>query len=80
MKDDTGSPDSPWEQAAADQCTHKISLKIPGYQLQYDLMDTLFTVMLNERMAPQVLVVGAGGGQEILTINGEVAVKGSGMV
>ncbi|KWX74785.1 class I SAM-dependent methyltransferase [Paenibacillus jilunlii] len=65
MKDGMGSP---WEQAAADQYSHKISLKIPGYQLQYDLMDTLMAALFDEQPCPEVLVVGAGGGQEILTL------------
>ncbi|KHL95939.1 hypothetical protein QW71_10110 [Paenibacillus sp. IHB B 3415] len=71
MKDSissTGSTGSPWEQADADQYVQNISRKIPGYQLQYDLMDTLITALLNKRENPELLIVGAGGGQEILSL------------
>ncbi|ASA26289.1 hypothetical protein B9T62_11710 [Paenibacillus donghaensis] len=59
---------SPWEQAAAAKYHEQIALKIPGYQLQYDLLDTLATAALTERTAARLLIVGAGGGQEILTL------------
>lgn len=59
---------SPWEQADGDQYVQNISRKIPGYQLQYDLMDTLLTARLEKREKPELLVVGAGGGQEILKL------------
>ena len=74
---------SPWEQADGDQYVQNISRKIPGYQLQYDLMDTLLTARLEGREKqekrenqenqenqekPSLLVVGAGGGQEILKL------------
>ncbi|WP_342420384.1 class I SAM-dependent methyltransferase [Paenibacillus sp. FSL E2-0178] len=59
---------SPWEQADADQYVQNISRKIPGYQLQYDLMDTLITALLDKRENPELLIVGAGGGQEILSL------------
>ncbi|WP_019914281.1 class I SAM-dependent methyltransferase [Paenibacillus sp. HW567] len=68
MEDYTDNRDSLWEQAAADQYSDNIALKIPGYQLQYDLMDTLLTALFKERIGPEVLAVGAGGGQEILTL------------
>ncbi|WP_405106202.1 methyltransferase [Paenibacillus sp. FSL K6-1217] len=59
---------SPWQQADGDQYVQNISRKIPGYQLQYDLMDTLLTARLDKREKPRLLVVGAGGGQEILKL------------
>lgn len=66
---------SPWEQADGDQYVQNISRKIPGYALQYDLLDTLITARLEEREKqekqqekPRLLVVGAGGGQEILKL------------
>lgn len=68
MKEGMGSKDSPWEQAAADQYTNNIAQKIPGYQLQYDLLETMMAALFKERLRPEVLVVGAGGGQEILTL------------
>lgn len=59
---------SPWEQADGDQYVQNISRKIPGYALQYDLMDTLLTARLGKKEKPELLVVGAGGGQEILKL------------
>lgn len=66
----TANTASPWEQADGDQYVQNISRKIPGYQLQYDLMDTLITALLDQRQRekPRLLVVGAGGGQEILKL------------
>lgn len=63
-----GSSTSPWEQADADQYVQNISRKIPGYQLQYELMDTLLTALLAQLTNPGLLIVGAGGGQEILQL------------
>ncbi|WP_238650616.1 class I SAM-dependent methyltransferase [Paenibacillus piscarius] len=68
MRDNISGADSPWEQADGDQYIQNISRKIPGYTLQYDLMDTLLTARLDEREKPELLVVGAGGGQEILKL------------
>ncbi|AIQ44654.1 hypothetical protein R70723_01045 [Paenibacillus sp. FSL R7-0273] len=45
-----------------------ISRKIPGYQLQYALMDKLLAAMLDQQELPSLLVAGAGGGQEIVTL------------
>lgn len=58
----TANTGSPWEQADGDQYVQNISRKIPGYQLQYDLMDTLITALLDQRQRekPRLLVVGAG--------------------
>ncbi|AIQ55752.1 SAM-dependent methyltransferase [Paenibacillus borealis] len=67
----TGSAGSPWEQADADQYVQNISRKIPGYQLQYELMDTLLTALLAQQTHPGLLIVGAGGGQEILKLGRE---------
>lgn len=63
-----GSSTSPWEQADADQYVQNISRKIPGYQLQYELMDTLLTAVLAQQTHPGLLIIGAGGGQEILQL------------
>lgn len=77
MRDSMSGAASPWEQADGDQYVQNISRKIPGYALQYDLMDTLLTARLEEREKqekqekrekPRLLVVGAGGGQEILKL------------
>lgn len=68
MRDSISGAASPWEQADGDQYVQNISRKIPGYALQYDLMDTLLTARLEERQKPELLIVGAGGGQEILKL------------
>lgn len=68
MSNNINGPANPWEQADGDQYTSNISRKIPGYQLQYELMDTLLTAQLDRQEQPRLLVVGAGGGQEILTL------------
>lgn len=64
----TANTGSAWEQADGDQYVQNISRKIPGYQLQYDLMDTLLTARLDKREKQELLIVGAGGGQEILKL------------
>ncbi|ETT71631.1 tRNA (cmo5U34)-methyltransferase [Paenibacillus sp. FSL R7-277] len=68
MKDSMSGAASPWEQADGDQYVQNISRKIPGYALQYDLMDTLLTARLDKREKQELLIVGAGGGQEILKL------------
>ncbi|WP_340020850.1 methyltransferase [Paenibacillus sp. FSL K6-1096] len=68
MNNNIANGASPWEQADGDQYVQNISRKIPGYALQYDLMDTLLTARLGGREKPELLVVGAGGGQEILKL------------
>lgn len=68
MNKATNGTANPWEQADGDQYTSNISRKIPGYQLQYELMDTLLTAQLDQRGQPGLLVAGAGGGQEIVTL------------
>ncbi|MFD1910455.1 hypothetical protein ACFTAO_49665 [Paenibacillus rhizoplanae] len=56
----TANTGSAWEQADGDQYVQNISRKIPGYQLQYDLMDTLLTARLDKREKQELLIVGAG--------------------
>ncbi|KUP24959.1 class I SAM-dependent methyltransferase [Paenibacillus sp. DMB5] len=68
MNKATNGTANPWEQADGDRYTSNISRKIPGYQLQYELMDTLLTAQLDQREQPGLLVAGAGGGQEIVTL------------
>ncbi|MBP2116078.1 class I SAM-dependent methyltransferase [Paenibacillus silagei] len=68
MKDSMSGAASSWEQADGDQYVQNISRKIPGYALQYDLMDTLLTARLDKREKQELLIVGAGGGQEILKL------------
>ncbi|WP_339312322.1 methyltransferase [Paenibacillus sp. FSL M7-0896] len=68
MNNNIANGGNPWEQADGDQYVQNISRKIPGYALQYDLMDTLLTARLGKKEKPELLVVGAGGGQEILKL------------
>lgn len=68
MKNSESGTDNPWEKADGDEYSYNIGRKIPGYQLQYDLMDTLLTPMLERQGIPGLLVVGAGGGQELVTL------------
>lgn len=68
MRDSMSGAASPWEQADGDQYLQNICRKIPGYTLQYDLMDTLLTARLDKQEKQELLVVGAGGGQEILKL------------
>ncbi|MEK3718783.1 class I SAM-dependent methyltransferase [Paenibacillus sp. FSL R7-0333] len=68
MKNHISNAANPWEQADGDQYVQNISRKIPGYTLQYDLMDTLLTARLDNQEKPRLLIVGAGGGQEILKL------------
>lgn len=68
MKDDMTGTDNPWLQADAEQYMRNIGRKIAGYQLQYELLDTLLTALLGKQEYPELLVVGAGGGQEIVTL------------
>ncbi|WP_138754772.1 class I SAM-dependent methyltransferase [Paenibacillus sinopodophylli] len=59
-----------WNHAHAGNYEHTIALKIPGYHLLYDMMDRLLTAQLsqNGEEAAHILVVGAGGGQELSTL------------
>ncbi|MEK3899734.1 MULTISPECIES: class I SAM-dependent methyltransferase [unclassified Paenibacillus] len=71
MRDSMSGAASLWEQVNGDQYVQNISRKIPGYALQYGLMDTLLTAWLDKQDKqdkPRLLVVGAGGGQEILQL------------
>ncbi|WFA05565.1 class I SAM-dependent methyltransferase [Bacillus sp. HSf4] len=56
-----------WNHPDVQQYEKKIALKIPCYHMLYDMMDRLLTVRLDQDEA-DVLVVGAGGGQELLTL------------
>jgi tRNA (cmo5U34)-methyltransferase len=58
-----------WNHPAASSYEQTISLKIPGYLLLYDMMDRLLTAQLAEApAAPSFLIIGAGGGQELVTL------------
>ncbi len=56
-----------WNHPDVYQYEKKIPLKIPCYEMLYDMMDRLLTVRISEDAA-NVMVVGAGGGQELVTL------------
>ncbi|MER0469280.1 class I SAM-dependent methyltransferase [Bacillus cabrialesii subsp. cabrialesii] len=55
-----------WNHPDADRYEETIKRKIPGYDFLYDMMDRLLTEKLSER--EDILVVGAGGGKELVTL------------
>lgn len=57
-----------WERPEADGYAGSIARKIPGYGWMYHMMDCFFTEWLSEREAARLLIVGAGGGQEIAVL------------
>lgn len=54
-----------WNHPDVYQYESKIKLKIPCYDMLYDMTDRLLTVKLPKQA--DVLIVGAGGGQELVT-------------
>lgn len=65
---DNGKPMS-WNQPEASQYTKTISRKIPGYSGMYEMMDCYLSERLDGLEAdPRLLIVGAGGGQELVTL------------
>lgn len=58
-----------WDHPHVDKYVEKITLKIPNYEMLYDMMDRLLVARLGERQA-DILIVGAGGGQELVTLGG----------
>lgn len=49
----------------------KISKKIAGYSSLYDLTSKLMSVSVNKEEEKSILIVGAGGGQELLALGGD---------
>lgn len=67
MMNHSQSPMS-WDDPDVHRYVETISIKIPGYHLLYDMTDRLMTAQLQSGNDPaEVLIVGAGGGQEIIT-------------
>ncbi|HDX9627157.1 TPA: class I SAM-dependent methyltransferase [Bacillus cereus] len=59
-----------WNDCTVHTYERTIPLKIPGYFTLYDMMNHfLLTTFPKENMNPNLLVIGAGGGQEILSIS-----------
>lgn len=62
-------PHMNWDSPDVNRYEETISLKIPGYVLLYEMMDRLLTAQLrNGDGSAELLIVGAGGGQEIVTL------------
>ncbi|MCR8996297.1 class I SAM-dependent methyltransferase [Brevibacillus halotolerans] len=60
-----------WDHPDVKRYEKTISLKIPGYFHLYEMTDHLIAAQLQgENSSCDVLVVGAGGGQEIVTLGG----------
>ncbi|AJS60447.1 class I SAM-dependent methyltransferase [Paenibacillus sp. IHBB 10380] len=60
-----------WDHPDVNKYEETIALKIPGYHLLYDMLDHLLTAQWGEQLSAHMLVVGAGGGQEIVTLGGK---------
>jgi tRNA (cmo5U34)-methyltransferase len=57
-----------WDSPEAERYEHTIASKIPGYSLLYDLMERLMTAALENCKSANILVAGAGGGQELAVL------------
>jgi tRNA (cmo5U34)-methyltransferase len=60
-----------WEDTGVYKYEKTIPLKIPGYELLYELTDRLLDSVIGEQA--ELLVVGAGGGKEIAKLGGRHA-------
>ncbi|WP_313894069.1 class I SAM-dependent methyltransferase [Psychrobacillus sp.] len=58
-----------WDHPHVDKYEEKITLKIPCYEMLHDMMDCLLVEHLGERHV-DIHIVGAGGGQELVTLGG----------
>ncbi|AUS25660.1 class I SAM-dependent methyltransferase [Paenibacillus polymyxa] len=71
---DSNQPMS-WNHPNVHKYADTIALKIPGYAHLYEMTDCLITAQVaaqahTRKIDPNVLIVGAGGGQELITIGG----------
>ncbi|MEW4150284.1 class I SAM-dependent methyltransferase [Bacillus thuringiensis] len=58
-----------WNDTTVNSYEQRIPCKIPGYYHLYEMMNHfLFTTLPKENINPNLLAIGAGGGQEILSI------------
>lgn len=57
-----------WHQMNGQQYTTSIAAKVPGYGLLHEQMSFMMQSSLN-KIDANILIVGAGGGQEILTLS-----------
>lgn len=71
---DSNQPMS-WNHPNVHKYADTIALKIPGYAHLYEMTDGLIAAQLEAQthirnIDPNVLIVGAGGGQELITLGG----------
>ncbi|MEC0233368.1 class I SAM-dependent methyltransferase [Paenibacillus kribbensis] len=71
---DSSQPMS-WNHPSVHKYAGTIALKIPGYAHLYEMTDRLISAQLEtqayaQTTEPKVLIVGAGGGQELITLGG----------
>jgi tRNA (cmo5U34)-methyltransferase len=57
-----------WNDKKIDTYEQSIAKKIPSYHLLFELLSTVYSVMIPESKQKEILVVGAGGGQDIVTL------------
>ncbi|MEI2405790.1 class I SAM-dependent methyltransferase [Niallia taxi] len=57
-----------WHEPNVITYEQKISRKIAGYSTLYDLTSKLMSVSINKEEEKSILIVGAGGGQELLAL------------
>ncbi|OBZ14092.1 SAM-dependent methyltransferase [Bacillus sp. FJAT-27264] len=56
-----------WEHPDIYKYEETIALKIPGYHTMYDMLERLLAAQCGNQSSTNVLIIGAGGGQEIIT-------------
>lgn len=60
---------SNWNDATVHEYEQMIPIKIPGYYTLYNMIGNFLSSMLAGKLkSPHILIAGAGGGQEILTL------------
>ncbi|MFF2907882.1 class I SAM-dependent methyltransferase [Paenibacillus sp. NPDC057934] len=57
-----------WEHPDIYTYEETIALKIPGYHTMYDMLERLLAARCGNQSSANVLIIGAGGGQEIITL------------
>jgi tRNA (cmo5U34)-methyltransferase len=60
--------DTSWNDKTAHSYEKAIAKKIPGYHILFDLVGNLYSTMDSVSKFPELLVIGAGGGQDIITL------------
>lgn len=57
-----------WKNADADYYVETIQRKVPGYHLIYELTEHILDAFLHSLNPARLLILGAGGGQELVTL------------